>query len=434
MKMKAIVVVGTQWGDEGKGKIIDLLAQGADYIVRYQGGGNAGHTVVTEKDEFVFHLVPSGILVPEKICILGNGVVIDPLELMKEIEMLKEKGIKIDGRFFVSENAHITLPYHRKFDLLREEARGGKKLGVTTRGIGPTYMDKIARVGIKAIEFIDEEIFKEKLQFNLFQKMPLLKGEESDFSFEKIFNNYSQYQNELKKYLANTSKMLNDALREGKCLLFEGAQGTLLDIDFGSYPYVTSSNPIAAGACTGTGISPKKIDLILGVTKAYTTRVGEGPFPSELPSELETEMRIRGKEYGATTGRPRRCGWFDAVIVRYAGMINGLDGMFITKLDVLDEIPRLKICVAYRYQGKLIKDFPNSIKVLEECEPVYEEMPGWESDISQIKSFEALPQRAKDYLRKLEELTQVELWGISTGAQRNQVIFCKNWLEEFLSQ
>ncbi|MCM8778682.1 MAG: adenylosuccinate synthase [Candidatus Omnitrophica bacterium] len=414
-----IVVVGAQWGDEGKGKIIDFLAKDSDIVVRYQGGNNAGHTVVIDKEEFVLHLVPSGILHRDKLCIIGNGVVIDPSALISEIEGLKKKKIYIDTNLMLSEQAHVIFPYHRLLDELREKRR---KIGTTGRGIGPCYADKIARVGIRVVDLLEEEIFAQKLKLNLEEKNKILKNVYGckGFSFEKIFTEYREYAKKIKKYVKNTTLILKEAVKKKKNILFEGAQGTLLDIDFGTYPYVTASNASVGGVCTGTGISPKDIHKIIGVAKAYTTRVGEGPFPTEFAVDLMEKFRLRGKEYGATTGRPRRCGWFDVVLVKYSVMVNGMDELAITKLDVLDEMPEIKICVGYEYKGKVYHHFPANLRILYEGRPIYEKHKGWLSDTSRITSFKDLPERAKGYLNRLSELLGVKVRLVSVGSERNQ--------------
>ncbi|MCM8766225.1 MAG: adenylosuccinate synthase [Candidatus Omnitrophica bacterium] len=414
-----IVVVGAQWGDEGKGKIIDFLAKDSDIIVRYQGGNNAGHTVVIDKEEFILHLVPSGILHKDKLCVIGNGVVVDPYALIVEIEELKKRGVYIDTNLLISEQAHVIFPYHKLLDELREKRR---KIGTTGRGIGPCYADKVARVGIRIVDLLDEEVFAQKLKLNLQEKNEILrkiygcKG----FSFSKIFEEYRGYARKIKKYVKNTTLILKEAIRTKKDILFEGAQGTLLDIDFGTYPYVTASNASVGGVCSGTGISPKDIDKIIGVAKAYTTRVGEGPFPTEFGPELMEKIRQRGKEFGATTGRPRRCGWFDAVLVKYSVMLNGMDELAITKLDVLDEMKKIKICIGYKYKGKIYHHFPSNLRILYEGSPVYEEQPGWFTDTSGITSFKELPLMAKAYLKRLSKLLGIKVRLISVGSERNQ--------------
>jgi len=417
--MSNIVVVGAQWGDEGKGKIIDYLAKDMNFVVRYQGGNNAGHTVVIGKEEFILHLVPSGILHRGKICIIGNGVVVDPKALIEEIGELRKRGIEIDSNLLVSEQAHVIFPYHKLMDNLREKQR---KLGTTGRGIGPCYADKFFRVGIRLIDLLDKEIFAEKLRLNLKEKNQVLTKIYScqGFSFQKIYEEYLEYTQKIKKYLANTTAILKEAIKRKKNILFEGAQGTLLDIDFGTYPYVTSSNASVAGVFSGTGVSPKDIDKVIGVAKAYTTRVGEGPFPTEFEPDLMEKIRRRGKEFGATTGRPRRCGWFDAVLVKHSILVNGLDELAITKLDVLDEMDKIKICIGYKYRGQIYKEFPADMRILFEGESIYEECPGWRQDTSGMTSFQDLPLNAQGYLKRLGQILEIDIRLISVGSERNQ--------------
>lgn len=406
--MSCTVVVGAQWGDEGKGKIIDILAVDADIIVRYQGGNNAGHTVVVGEDEFILHLIPSGILHKGKTCIIGNGVVVDPAALLDEIKMLREKGIKVDGNLLVSETAHIIFPYHKVID-----KRRGAKIGTTGRGIGPCYVDKMARCGIRAIDLVNKDSLRKKLQANL-------EGS-AEFDFEKIYTQYLEYGRSIQKYFANVPVVLNKAISGKKRILFEGAQGTLLDIDHGTYPYVTSSSSTAGGAMTGTGVGPTRIDKVIGVVKAYTTRVGEGPFPTEFEEDLMEKIRRKGKEFGATTNRPRRCGWFDAIIVRHAVIVNGLSEIAVTKLDVLDEMEVIKICIGYKYKGKIYKDFPADINVLVECEPVYEEHSGWMQDTTSVTKYKDLPENAKAYLKRLKDFLDVKIGIVSVGSKRRQI-------------
>ncbi|MBU1913279.1 MAG: adenylosuccinate synthase [Candidatus Omnitrophica bacterium] len=405
--MSCKIVVGAQWGDEGKGKIIDILSRDADIIIRYQGGNNAGHTVVIGDKEFILHLIPSGILRKGKLCIIGNGVVIDPEALLSEIDILKKKGIEIDGNLMISESAHVILPYHKVID-----KRRGAKIGTTGRGIGPCYIDKMARCGIRMIDLVNPESLKKKIYANL-------EGSE-EFNAEQIYNEYLEYGEKIKKYLANVSQVLNKAIAKKKDILFEGAQGALLDIDHGTYPYVTSSSATAGGACTGTGVGPTKMDKVIGVVKAYTTRVGEGPFPTEFGKDLMEKIRTKGKEFGATTGRPRRCGWFDAVIVRHAVAVNGLDEIVITKLDVLDEMDKIKICTGYRYKGRLYKDFPADIEMLENCEPVYETCNGWMKDTTSVTKYKDLPENTKKYLSRLSKLLNAKISMVSVGSKREQ--------------
>ncbi len=418
--MANIVVVGAQWGDEGKGKIIDILSRDADYVIRYQGGNNAGHTVVIGNDEFILHLIPSGILHKGKICVIGNGVVVDPEALISEIKTLRGKGIYVDDNLKVSEQVHLIFPYHKEIDRLSERRQ---KIGTTGRGIGPCYTDKIGRCGIRLADLLDDELFRKKLKEALEAKNEYLRKmyDHEGFSFDDIYNKFVEHRKILSKYACNTTKLLNEAVKKEKKLLLEGAQGTLLDIDHGTYPYVTSSNATAGGACTGTGLGPSKIDKVIGVVKAYTTRVGEGPFPTEFGPELMERIRKKGKEYGATTGRPRRCGWFDSLIVCHSALVNSLDSIVVTKLDVLDELKTIKIAVAYKYKGKIYKDFPANIEMLWNVEPVYEEHPGWGEDTSRVSRYSDLPTNAKRYLKRLEALIGVKIELVSVGSRREQV-------------
>lgn len=421
--MSAVVVIGTQWGDEGKGKIVDFLAEKADVVVRYQGGNNAGHTVMVGGNEFKLHLLPSGILYPGKLCVVGNGVVIDPAVMIKELRGMQEKGIDTSG-LRVSNRAHVIMPYHRLLDEVEEEYRGEHKIGTTKRGIGPCYMDKNARSGIRMVDLLDEKEFSEKLERNLEAKNHLLRavyGVEG-FDYQQVKEEYLGYAEILRPYVTDTAVVLNDAISAGKKVLFEGAQATLLDLDHGTYPYVTSSHPIAGGACIGAGIGPKKISKVIGVVKAYSTRVGEGPFPTELKDEIGDLIRERGREYGTTTGRPRRCGWLDAAIVRYAGILSGIDYMAITRLDILDGIKTLKLCVGYKYKGEVLKEFPASLKVLAQVEPIYEEMPGWEESISAIRTYDDLPANCRRYIERLSEVVGIEIGIVSVGPRRDQTI------------
>lgn len=418
--MSNIVILGAQWGDEGKGKVIDIYAPKVDYIVRYQGGNNAGHTVVIGGDEFILHLIPSGVLHKGKICVIGNGVVVDPKALLDEIDTLKKKGIECGGRLFISEEAHVIFPYHRKLDVLREENK--KKIGTTKRGIGPCYADKVARSGIRMADLLDDSVFKDKLRSNLDEKNAIFsriyKAEE--FSYDEIYKEYSAYRARIRQYVCNTTVMLNNALKKKKSVMFEGAQGTLLDVDHGTYPFVTSSNATAGGASTGTGIGPTRIDKVIGIVKAYTTRVGEGPFPTEFSDDLMGVIRKKGNEFGATTGRPRRCGWFDSVIVRHSVMVNGMDEIVVTKLDVLDELDTVKICTAYTFEGKRYDDFPSNIRVLNGCEPVYETLRGWKKDTSGITSYSSLPGNARKYLKRIQEILKTRIVLVSVGSDRKQ--------------
>ncbi len=425
--MSTIVIVGAQWGDEGKGKIVDFLTEKADIIARYQGGHNAGHTVVINNDKYVLHLIPSGILHKGKRCIIGNGVVIDPAALIEEIEGLKKRGFDIDDRLYISKNAHLILPYHIAIEREHENSKGDKKIGTTGRGIGPSYTDKVARHGIRVVDLLNPKIFKEKLLSNLKIINFLLEKfyHVSTLDAESIFEEYMRYGERIDHYIKDTDVIINNELNAGKNILFEGAQGTLLDIDHGTYPFVTSSNTIAGGACTGLGVGPTKIDKVLGVVKAYTTRVGEGPFPTEIKGELGEYIRQRGGEYGATTGRPRRCGWLDMVVLNHAIRINGFSGIALTKLDILDGLEKLKICVGYKYNGKIYEDFPKEIDILQNIEPIYEEVDGWKESTLGVKEFDRLPLNARRYIRKIEEMLKTEVQIISTGQRRDEIIVLK---------
>ncbi len=422
--MSAVVLIGSQWGDEGKGKVTDFLAEKADMVIRYQGGSNAGHTVVVGEKEYKLHLIPSGILYPGTTCIIGNGVVIDPAVLIKELDYLESQGICTDN-LKISLRAHLVMPYHMRLDELEEESKGSNKIGTTKRGIGPAYMDKTARVGIRIIDLLDEEEFAGRLKKNLEEKNRLFKQvyNVEGFVFEEIFQRYRSYLPRLKKYITDTSVIIHEFLSQKKNVLFEGAQGTLLDMDHGTYPFVTSSHPVAGAACIGSGVGPTEINKTIGIVKAYTTRVGEGPFPTELVDADGELMRNRGHEFGTTTGRPRRCGWLDMVILSYAARINGLNRIAITKLDVLDQMEKIKICVAYKYKGEIIRNFPASLKALSQCEPVYEEMDGWLTETTQIQKYESLPVNARKYIERIEKLLGVKAAIIAIGPGRNQTIF-----------
>ena len=424
--MASIVIVGAQWGDEGKGKIVDLLTQYADMVVRFQGGNNAGHTVFLGDERFVFHIMPSGILYGGKQCVIGNGVVLDPATLIEEIETVKKKGyLKDDSQLMISEQTHLILPYHRTIDLARERIF---KIGTTGRGIGPAYEDKVTRCGIRMVDLLDEKVFRQKLEANLLQKnlylVQILK--EEAFEFSKLFGEYLRYKEQLERYVRDTSLAVYEAAQEGKHILFEGAQGASLDLDHGTYPFVTSSNTVAGNACVGSGIGPTLIDSVMGIGKAYTTRVGEGPFPTELYDELGERIRQRGGEFGATTGRPRRCGWFDAVTVQHSIRINGIQTMTLTKLDVLNDLEKIKICVGYRLNGKVIQHVPSNLEVLKRAEPVYEELDGWKTDIRAVKNFKDLPRNAQRYVQRIEALTGVRIVMVSVGSERNETIGIQN--------
>ena len=425
---QVIVVVGAQWGDEGKGKIIDLLAKSTDVVVRFQGGSNAGHTLVVEGKKFVFHLIPSGILHKGKRCVIGSGVVVDPQVLIEEIDSLKGKGyLQDDSQFLLSEEAHLIFPYHKQIDKGRERIRSGE-IGTTGRGIGPAYEDRASRDGIRVIDLTEEEIFRRKLEETLAQKNYYLTHvlQEEGVELEPLYQEYMRYGERLRRYVANTSLFLAQQIKEGKRILFEGAQGTLLDVDHGTYPYVTSSSTVAGNACASSGIGPTQIDLVLGITKAYTTRVGGGPFPTELTDDIGAMLREKGGEYGATTGRPRRCGWFDAVVVRHAVRVNGLGGLAITKLDTLTGLKTIKACTAYRLGKDTITEFPASAERVARCQPLYEEYAGWTEDISGIKELSQLPPAAQRYLEQIERLTQTPIHIVSVGAQRDQTIIRHN--------
>ena len=425
--MPNIIVVGLQWGDEGKGKIVDVLSKKADIVARFQGGHNAGHTVVINNEKFILHVIPSGVLYKGKKCLIGNGVVVDPAALIEEINGLRERGVDISKNLFLSKNAHVIMPYHMALDRENEKLRGSKSIGTTGRGIGPTYCDKISRAGIRVADLLQPELFKEKLKANLFHVNFLLENlyKAPGFQVEDIYDEYMGYAEKLKGYIADTDILVNKTIAENGNVLFEGAQGTLLDIDHGTYPYVTSSNSIAGGACTGLGVGPTKISGVLGVVKAYTTRVGSGPFPTEIKDSLGEKIREKGGEYGATTGRPRRCGWLDMVILRHSARINGLTGIAITKLDILDGLDSIKICTGYKHGGKFYEEFPKEINILQECVPVYEEMEGWSKSTCGIKEFHDLPETAKAYIKKIEKMVGVQVQIISTGQKRDELIQLK---------
>ena len=422
--MPNIVVVGAQWGDEGKGKVVDLLAPCVHAVVRYQGGNNAGHTVVVGREKYVLHSIPSGILHPGCRCVIGCGVVLDPASLIEEMEALVRRGVILDGNLFISKNAHLIMPYHRALDLATEAKLGKRRIGTTGRGVGPAYADKAARVGIRMADLLDEPLFREKLAANVREKNKLLREiyDAPTFAVQEILDPYLRFAGWLAPYITDTALLLSRWIDAGQSVLFEGAQGTMLDIDHGTYPFITSSNATAGGAATGTGVPPTRIHGVVGVAKAYTTRVGNGPFPTELKGELADLIRTRGNEYGATTGRPRRCGWLDAVILRYAARINGLDTIALTKLDVLDQCETVKICVGYKWRGELLTEFPEEERIWSEAEPVYEEMSGWLTPTRGLRSDAELPTKARQYLERLAELAGVELCLVSTGALRDETI------------
>ncbi|MFC1728870.1 adenylosuccinate synthase [candidate division KSB1 bacterium] len=422
--MPVTVVVGSQWGDEGKGKIVDILSKESDIVARYQGGPNAGHTVVFDDRQFILHQIPSGILHPDTMCVIGSGTVINPVVLMEEIEMLEREGISVKGRLFISHKAHLIMPYHTLMDERKEEKDGEAKIGTTGRGIGPAYTDKYSRCGIRIVDLLDRELLRKKLLKNIEDKNRLFKHiyDLEELDPNKIINEYIEFDKKMDEYITDVSLLLNEYIKKGANVLVEGAQGTLLDIDYGTYPYVTSSHPISGGACSGLGIGPTKINKVLGVIKAYTTRVGYGPFPTEFDEDFGSRMRELGAEYGATTGRPRRCGWLDIVIAKYAARINGIDEFAITKLDVLETLETIKICTHYQYKGKMIEHFPAENKVLMTAEPVYEEVPGWQSPISACRSRKDLPKNARNYLDRIERLADVPIGIISVGSERENTI------------
>ncbi len=426
--MSTLVVVGTQWGDEGKGKVVHLLSRKANYVVRYQGGNNAGHTVVFDNKEFILHLIPAGILEPYKRCIIGNGVVVDPEALVEEIEFLESRKIKIKNRFYVSDRAQVILPYHQYLDQWRERTQ---KIGTTRKGIGPAYADKFTRTGLRMADYLSDKVFIEFLDKSLKEKAPIIrKFCEVETLKKQILRKRKSILPRIKELVTDTVLLLNEVIEEKKNVIFESAQGTLLDVDFGTYPFVTSSNPVAGGCCVGAGIGPTKIDSVLGVVKAYTTRVGEGPFPTELTDDIGKYLQEKGKEYGATTGRPRRCGWFDAVVVRHSVRVNGIDRLALTKLDVLDGLEKLKICTAYRYQGKILSEFPASWEILIHCKPVYKELSGWKEKTYGLEKFSQLPEVAQEYLKTIERLVGARIALISMGRSREEtIVIDKNLLD-----
>ncbi|CDF58999.1 adenylosuccinate synthase [Thermobrachium celere] len=423
--MSGLVVIGAQWGDEGKGKITDFLAEGADVVVRYQGGNNAGHTVEVLDKKYKLHLIPSGILYDTKLCVIGNGVVIDPKAFFDELSYLEKEGVKVsEDKLIVSDRAHVIMPYHKLIDRLSEQMRGNKDIGTTGKGIGPCYTDKHERTGIRVCDLLNKETLKEKLEINIAAKNRIIKevygGEE--LNFDEVYKEYVEYGERLRPFVKDTSVVLYDAIKSGKKVLFEGAQGTLLDIDYGTYPYVTSSHPISGGVCVGAGIGPTMITNAIGVCKAYTTRVGKGPFPTELFDEMGDYIREKGFEYGTTTGRARRCGWLDLVILKYAVRISGLTSLAITKLDTLAGIEKIKVCVGYELDGKVIDYFPASLEDLERCKPIYKEFEGWDNSVEGAKTFDDLHENAKKYLRFIEEYTGTRVSIVSVGPNRSQTM------------
>ena len=423
--MSAFIILGAQWGDEGKGKMTDYLAEGADLVVRFQGGNNAGHTVVVGDKEYKLHLIPSGILYKEKLNVIGNGVVVDPEALFKEIDYLEDLGENITPeRLMISDRSQVIMPYHKELDMLQEKARGANDIGTTKKGIGPCYTDKFERSGIRVCDLMKKDVFKEKLKTSLSMKNDIitkvLGGEALDF--DTIYTQYLEYAERMRPFVKDISVKIYDAIKAGKNVLFEGAQGTLLDIDYGSYPFVTSSNTIAGGVCTGAGIGPTMITNAVGIAKAYTTRVGKGPFPTELVDEVGEWIREKGFEFGVTTGRARRCGWLDLVILKSSARISGLTSFAVTKIDTLAGLEKIKVCVGYKFEGSIIDYFPASLEDLAKCEPVYEEFDGWDESIADARSYEALPENAKIYLKRIEEFTGVKISIVSVGPKRDQTM------------
>ncbi|MBM6862317.1 adenylosuccinate synthase [Ligilactobacillus aviarius] len=429
--MSSIVIMGSQWGDEGKGKMTDWLAQKADMIVRYQGGNNAGHTIAFNGKTYKLQLIPSGIFEPQKINVIGNGVVVNPKALLGELQMLKDAGVT-PSNLKISSRAHLILPYHIQLDIAQEKQRGDRKVGTTHNGIGPAYMDKAARIGIRMCDLLEKDTFAAKLKENLAQKNALFEKiyDEEPFDFDSLFNEYYEYGQQLKDYVTDTSVLVNEAISAGKNVLFEGAQGIMLDLDHGTYPYVTSSNPVVGGALAGAGVGPQSLTKMVGVCKAYSTRVGEGPFPTELTNETGDWIREKAHEYGTVTGRPRRIGWFDAVAMRHAKRVSGMNCLSLNLLDIFTGLKKVKICTAYMLDGKQIDYYPASLKELERCEPVYEKFDGWTEDISTVTEYDQLPANAKKYLKRIEELTGLQLMTISVGPSREQTITLKDAWED----
>ena len=415
-----LTVIGAQWGDEGKGKIVDLLTPRFSIVARYQGGHNAGHTVYVRGQKFVLHLIPSGILHAGVSCVIGNGVVVDPQALFAEVDELAGLGIDVTGRLFVSDRAHLILPYHRELDVLSEARRGERRIGTTSRGIGPAYEDKIARRGIRVIDLANPAVLEEGVRENVKARNRVIR--DTTLDWQQVYDQLVAYGDRIRPWVVDASVMLNAAMAAGQAIMFEGAQGTLLDIDHGTFPFVTSSNASAGGVCTGLGVPPKAVGTVLGVVKAYTTRVGEGPLPTELLGEMGNRLRESGQEYGASTGRPRRCGWYDAVAVRFSARVSGIDALALTKLDVLDGIETLSLCTGYRCDGRVLQDFPADLKLLSGCEPIYEQMPGWTEPTRGAQSYDQLPKNAQAYVRRLEEVTGVPAAIISTGSDREETI------------
>ena len=424
--MPVTVVIGSQWGDEGKGKIVDLIAKDIDIVARYQGGANAGHTICWEDKEFVLHLVPSGIFHEGVQCVIGNGVVIDPVAVMKEIDMIRNLGYEVEGRLHISHNAHLIMPYHKKLEEARERWRDAGAIGTTGRGIGPSYVDKFARTGIRVVDLLDRDVLRKKLITSMEEKNAILQNVygADELDVDAIIDEYVEFDKIIDPFVTDTTELLGQALADGKRVLAEGAQGSLLDVDFGTYPFVTSSHPTVGGCCTGLGVPPTAVERVIGIVKAYCTRVGNGPFPTELLDETGEELRRTGAEFGATTGRPRRCGWLDLVALRYTTMINGFTDLAITKLDVLSGLEEIKVCTGYQINGKSSRRFPNDIRTLEGIEPEYETLPGWKQDITGATSMEQLPTEARDYLAFISDYLKVPASIVSSGPKREQTIVC----------
>jgi adenylosuccinate synthase len=423
--VRTVAVIGAQWGDEGKGKIVDLLTERVDIVARYSGGHNAGHTILVGDRKYVFHLIPSGILHPGKVCIIGNGVVLDPEAFLEEAAGVVARGIPVSGEnLLISEEAHLIMPYHKTIDLQSEKLRGKRKIGTTGRGIGPAYVDKVARIGIRLVDLMDEGVLRDKLEHNIEEKNVVFSNLYNlpALDFGQILETYLAFGEKLTPFMRDTSVYLDRAIEGGKRVLYEGAQGTMLDVDHGTYPFVTSSSPVTGGVATGLGLGPSRIGKVIGVAKAYTTRVGEGPFPTELPCDVGARLRDGGSEYGATTGRPRRCGWLDTVVIRYARRVNGLDSLALTKMDVLDGFDEIKICVGYRSGGEEIDEFPASFRLQHEVTPVYRTFPGWKKPTGEATSIESLPLEARRYIEAVSELTGLPVDIVSLGAARHKTI------------
>ncbi len=422
--MPISVVIGSQWGDEGKGKIVDLLSENVDIVARYQGGANAGHTICWGDETFVLHLVPSGIFQKDVTCVIGNGVVIDPVAVMEEIRMIKDLGYDVEGRLLISHNAHMIMPYHKKVEEARERWRDAGAIGTTGRGIGPAYVDKFARTGVRVVDLLDRDVLRRKMELALEEKNSILKNVygADELDVDAMIEEYVEFDKQIDPYITDTTQYLCNALKEGQRVLAEGAQGSLLDVDFGTYPFVTSSHPTVGGCCTGLGVPPMEIDRVIGIVKAYCTRVGNGPFPTELDNAAGDELRAAGHEFGATTGRPRRCGWLDLVALRYTSMINGFTELAITKLDVLSNLTEIKVCTAYELDGRRTQRFPSDLHTLERAVPVYETLPGWNRDISGITSYEQLPAEARDYLDFISHFLEVPSIIVSSGPKREETI------------